>query len=185
MQLARHAAAEALAEKASIDQAEPATPEPPKTEPARQPATPVAPTTDDRQPAPGLSTKGLTRISPALLFTRLCACVISIIELECRIAAGAAATAAATFTGGDPRRHTLRRGFGIVLENHEYRGELNRRTEALMNVALTADPDRKRAVHEIFWQICDELGIPIDLATIPDEFINMSQDAEPPATGPP
>jgi hypothetical protein len=178
MQLARAAAAKTLAEWAEPEQ-------PPTAEPlSNQPAEPLS------EPAPTpkrtASTAPRKPTDPALLFTRLVAAVRDCIALEARLAAAttpAAARAASLQLRADPRRAPLRDAFRLVTENHPDRPELLRETTARLDEELAADETQSIDAPTLFFDICEELGIEIDFANLPDEYLDFAP--EPHATSPP
>ena len=175
MQLARRAAAIALTEWAAPE-------EPPAPE-AEQPAPsqPTAPPPAARPPrAPGLSVRATSCKSsdPALIFTRVAACVRASIALEARLAAGLTPTSrvASPAFRNDPRRGRLRHIFQRITEHHPDRTELIRETTARIDENLAADPDHVLNLSNIFFSICEDLEIEVDLAIIPDEFLGFTYD---------
>jgi len=196
MQLARAAAARTRA-----DWAEPEVP--PTAEPTFLPA--AAPQSDPEtaphsNPAPAptprrvAATAPYKQTEPALLFNRLAATVRDCIALEARLAAGAAPTTRARTLQlrADPRRAPLREAFDRATEKHPDRADLRRETTTRLDEELTADSDQTLALGNLFFTICDELGIEIDIAQLPDEFLFLSEtidshdDApDPRATSPP
>jgi hypothetical protein len=181
MQLARRAAAIALAGWAEPE--EPPTAEsPPEPEPAAEPPTPPAPTARPLRAA-GLSVRALSCKSsdPALIFTRLAATVRDCIALQVRLTAGAstASRGATLALRADPRRAPLRDIFDRITEHHPDRADLVRETTARIDADLTADPDRTIDLSSLFFGICEDLGIEPDLAILPDEFLGFTY--EPPA----
>jgi len=134
-----------------------------------------------RRPAAGKPT------DPAIIFIRVTASVRDCIALEAKLAAGLAATtrAAAGPRSADPRRPTLLDAFRHVTKNHPDRAALIRETTLLLDEQLAADPDQAIEVPELLWTICNELNIDIDLATLPDEYLGMADEADPRAAYPP
>jgi hypothetical protein len=178
MQLARAAAAKTLAEWAEPEQSP--TAEPLSNQPAEPPSEPA--------PAPKRATSTALRkpTDPAQLFTRLVAAVRDCIALEARFAAAttpAAARAASLQLRADPRRAPLRDAFRLVTENHPDRAELLRETTARLDEELTADEDQSIDAPTLFFAICEELGIEIDFATLPDEYLDFAPELR--ATSPP
>jgi hypothetical protein len=174
MQLARRAASIALANWAEPEES-PAAEPPPEPAPEPPAAKPLR--------AAGLSVRALACKSsdPALIFTRLVASVRDCIALEVRLAAGPATTNRGTTLAlrADPRRAPLRDIFHRITEHHPDRTELVRETTARIDEDLAADPDRILDLSNIFFGICENLGIEPDLATLPDEFLGFTY--EPPA----
>ena len=189
MQLARAAAARTLDSWAEPDpESSPTQPAEPRPEPDAPQASPRAQTPTHRQ------------TDPAVLFTRLAATVRDCIALETRIAANApnpqTATRAAALRA-DPRRTPLRNAFAYILKNHPDRAHLHPQTSARIDDELTDDPDQTIEPAFLLCSLCQEYGIEIDWAHIPDEFMFMppppskprdDQDGEAPdphATDPP
>jgi hypothetical protein len=186
MQLARAVAARAL-----TDWTEPPEQAAPESEPTPAPDVPA-------RAAPSLRTTGATlrapsckSIDPALLFTRLAATVRDCIALEARLAAGPAPTprALSRTLRADPRRTRLRETFNQITKHHPDRTELMRDITTRLDEALAADPTQTTQPPEIFFTICDQIGIDIDLATLPDEYLDFITDPtnppDPCATSPP
>jgi hypothetical protein len=165
MQLARAAAARTLADWAE--------PEAPATAP------------------PGAAgTASPKQTDPAILFTRFAAVVRDCVALEARIAAGAAPTprAASLVLRADPRRAPLREAFRHATIKHPDHADLLRATTTRLDEHLAADTEQTTAPPHLFATICTELGIAIDLATLPDEYLNALYEAtnpDPRATSPP
>ena len=196
MQLARAAAARALADWAEPQETPMAEPpsvqaaEPPadgQTAPHHNPA-PRRPASRTASPVPHKPT------DPAVLFTRLAAVVRACIALESRIAAGApAAPGATTFRPADPRLELLREGFGIVIKNHPDRAKLMREATTRLEEQLAADPDQTIHPGRLFFDLCEELGIEPDYAKLPDAIIfgaygpadQDEDEPDPRATSPP
>jgi hypothetical protein len=199
MQLARAAAARTLTKWA-----EPQQPPAAETQSVPAGATPSdAATASQSDPAPpprGTSGHAATTapckpIDPAVLFTRFAAVVRDCIALEARLTAGAGPTtrAASILLRADPRRAPLREAFDRATENHPDRAELRRETTTRLDEELTADPDQTNDLGRLFFTLCDELGIEVDLAILPDEFLTWAVETadpdeeapDPRATSPP
>ncbi len=58
------------------------------------------------------------------------------------------------------------------------RTELIRETTARIDHDLAADPDRAETLSNIFFRICEDLEIEVDLARLPDEFLGIAQDTQ-------
>jgi hypothetical protein len=193
MQLARAAAARTLTDRAAPEAppaAEPPTPpaaEPP-TPPAAEPPPPPAAEPPTR---PAAATPSYKPTDPAILFTRLAAVVRDCIALEARLAAGAAPSRR-TLTcqlRADPRRAPLREALRHATLKHPDHAELFRETTTRLDEHLTADTGQTVEPPHLFATICNELGIELDLATLPDEYLNALYEAthapDPRATSPP
>ena len=188
-QLARHAAAHALAEEAAAPlPSEPVAEPPPK--PASEPLTNPALVAATLR-APSLRAPSIKPIGWAVLFTRLVACVRDTVALEARLAGFTATDSRATdlLLRADPRRATLRDGFRHVTKNHPDRIDLLRDSNVRLDEELAADPTQKRDIPDLFFSLCDELGIEIDLARLPDVYLGFEFDPnnppDPRATSPP
>ena len=204
MQLARAAAARTLdswAEPAPAPAHEPTqSTEPPPTQPEDSQLEADAAQASRRPGSPRAQTPTYRPTDPAILFTRLAATVRDCIALETRIAANApnpqTATRAAALRA-DPRRTPLRNAFAYILKNHPDRAHLHPQTSARIDDELTDDPDQTIEPAFLLCSLCQEYGIEIDWAHIPDEFMFMppppskprdDQDGEQPdphATSPP
>jgi hypothetical protein len=176
MQLARAAAARTL-----TDWAEPAAPHASATQslPAAEThaACEMAPRANATPaPAPrGTATAASYKpTDPAVLFTRLAAVVRDCIALEARLAAGPAPSprAAGLSLRADPRRAPLREALRHATENHPDHAELLRETTTRLDEQLANDPDQTAEPAHLFATICNELGVELDLATLPDEYLN-------------
>jgi hypothetical protein len=182
MKLARGAAARALADWAERE--EPAT-----AEALSEPEI-AAPTRLAAAAKPPRAVGGAVRAStakptdPAVIFTRLAACVRDLIGLEVRLAAGPATPGGgATKSRGtslalraDPRRADLHNVFRRITEHHPDRTELLRETTARVDEDLANDPDRTLDLSNIFFSICEDFGIEVDLARLPDRFLGSIDD---------
>jgi hypothetical protein len=196
MQLARAVAARALIDWAQPEESAPAAepqdnnPEPqdnnaepqdnnaePEPSPTPEPpANPTPATARLRTAGTYLRAPTCKPIDPALLFTRLAATVRDCIALEARLAAG---TAPPSFTLlADPRHASLREIFRVVTENLPDRAGLLRETTTQLNETLAADPNHTIKLREILFTICDDLGIDIDFATLPSEYLDLIADTE-------
>ena len=173
MQLARAAAARTLTNWSEPEP--PPAPEPPPI-PAPEPhSDPEAAPPPNRAPTPhrAAGTSSYKSIDPAVLFTRLAATVRDCITLEARLTAGAGPTtrAATLQLRADPRRAPLREAFRDAIKNHPDRAELQRESTTRLDEELTADPDQTIDLGRLFFTLCDELGIEVDLAIVPDELL--------------
>ena len=202
MQLARAAAARALADCAAPDQ--PAAAEPAPLQAAEQPHQ-ARETAPHENPAP-TRRPTIPRLSlprptdPALLFTRLAAVVRDCITLEARLAAGLAPPrgktthASALTLPADPRRTLLREILRRAIEHHPARAALNRDITTRLEEHLEADPDQALHPTQILEFICDEFQIEPDWANLPDEYLDAiceglqdpgEESPDPRATSPP
>ena len=190
MQLARAAAARALAEAA-----EPKAPTQAKAHPtaAAEPASLQAPQPPPaRETAPSrtaIRTPSIKPIDPALLFTRLAAVVRDCIALETRLAAGLPdprnpGPRAPTDTA-DPRRAPLRAILHLGTENHPDRAALTRAIDARLEQHFAADPELTINPAQILDAICDEFAVALDVGKVGDEHLDLLIGAaDGPADGP-
>jgi hypothetical protein len=177
MQLARAAAARTLVNWAKPEESAAAeTPSILLAEPQSDPETAPHPNpalTQRRAFCQGASTASHKSIDPALLFTRLAAVVRDCIALEARLTAGNGSTSRAVTLQlrADPRRAPVREAFRDAIKNHPDRADLLRETTTRLDEQLTNDPDQTIGLGNLLFDICNELGIEVDLATVPDEFL--------------
>jgi hypothetical protein len=184
--LARAAAARALA----AEQGEPEEPQAAdlEPEPAREPRAMPAATRPHAQ-ASFLRLPSCKAIHPALLFIRLVATMRACITLEARLAG--AAPAASRTPHADPRREKLREAFRHVTQHRADRAEQLRHLDTRLDEVLAADTAQTRDAPEILCTICDERGIDIDFAHLPDKYLRrdpapeMASRIEPRANYPP
>jgi hypothetical protein len=160
MQVARAAAARTLADLAEREAA------PPAPEPAAQAQEPAT-----RPPRPAAAKP----TDPGLLFVRVTKVVRDCVALEAKLAAGTQTTT--SLHRRDPRRATLQDAFRLVTKHHPDRIDLIRAATARLDEELAADPNQTADVPELLFAIADELGIDIDLATLPDEFLGFTPKA--------
>ncbi len=178
MDLARDAAAQALANgraTRSAGEAQPLAPDAAALEPASPPAEPAQAATTPHATGTALRAAACRPIDPAVLFTRLAAEVRHCVALWARLAAGARTPAQVRLA--DPRRAPLQDAFRLVTKNHPGRVDLLRETTARLDEELAADPGQVAEIPELLFTICDQLGIEIDLATLPDEYLGFDPDA--------
>ena len=195
MRLARAAAARTLA-----DWAEPEAPpsaEPPLANAAESPMAKTAEPPANPAAAPRRSTATASHkpTDPAVLFTRLAATVRDCIALEARLSAGiGAAVAPRTRTlRADPRRTPVREAIGASLGNHPDRAEFLREATTRLDEHIAADPGQAIDGADLLVDLCEELGIEINLARLPDKYLfaltrTIDDDEAPPtprATSPP
>ena len=215
MQLARAAAARALAESAEPQQP-PATAEPEPMQPAEpesiQPAEPESIQSPELQliqwqrlyaqsaepqfpqlpQPPAMPRRAASRpattfskpTDPATLFTRLAAVVRDCITLEARLAAGIAAARPSTRASAlhaDPRRVPLRDALRFVIKNHPDRADLTSDANSRLDAELLDDPDQTIEPGELLSTICNSLGIEIDYATLPDEYLFAGDELDNPS----
>jgi hypothetical protein len=181
--------ARAVGTKALADWVEPEAPPA-----AEQPPEPEIAASIGPAPAPGpsrtpsLSVRALSCKSGdwALIFTRVAACVRACIALEARLAAGLTPACRGTSPTlrTDPRRTPLRDIFHRITEHHPDRAELIRETTARIDQDLAADPDRTIELSNLFFTICEDLAIEVDLAIIPDKFLGFTYDPTAPREAP-
>ena len=184
MQLARAAAARTLTNWAEPEAAPAAEPQStqaaePQSESETAPHANPAPTSH-RAASYLAGTASYKQIDPAVLFTRLAAVVRDCIALEARLAAGPSGTPRAITLQlrADPRRAPVREAFRDAIKNHP---DLQRETTTRLDEALANDPDQTISVGNLLFDICNELGVEVDLATVPDEFLTSYVDPTDPA----
>jgi hypothetical protein len=192
MDLARAAAARARADWAKPEEppAPEAHPEPPPEPEVAAPGRLAQAARPPRVAAPSARAASCKPTDPALIFTRLVTSVRDCITLEARLAAGLIPTSRGTSPAlrADPRRASLQNIFRRITGHHPDRAELIRQTTARIDEDLAADPDRTLELPELFFKICEDFGIEVDLATLPDEFLGVIDDLDAPdprATYPP
>jgi len=181
MQLARVAAARALANWAEPEES------PPAAEPqfAQSAEPPFAQTAEplSAQPAAPHPPK---QIDPATHFTRLAAVVRHCIALEARLAAAGNASAptavrpstrAATLIA-DPRRSRLREALCQVTKTHPNRVEVITEANSRLDEELLDDPDQTIDPPDILFALCDEFAIEIDFAQLPDKYLFADAELE-------
>jgi hypothetical protein len=187
MELARLAAARTLASWAEPE-------EPPQIAAAPCTKTPAPPPDHEALPPATPARISCHRpTDPALLFTRLAATVRDCIALEARLAAAAAGTRNIFMRRSDPRRAPLRQALCLATQNHPGHAELRHEATTLLDAELAADPDQTIDPADLLAAICDDLGITIDFAALPDEYLfastgtpNQDKDTpDPRATSPP
>jgi hypothetical protein len=174
MQLARATAAKALAELAEPDppedqpeasQSGPQTPPPPPQ--AAQAATPRR--TGTKIPCSPRKTDAVTS------FIRLAKAVCELIALEAGLAASPAAARflASPTPRADPRQAQLREAFLLVTTDDREGAPLRCASTARCDEILAADPDQTQTLPDIFFPLCEELGIEPDCSKLSDEIIGI------------
>jgi hypothetical protein len=177
MQLARATAARALA-----DLAQPEPPAEPEQEPdellSAEPPPAPSQTTTPRRTVP--KTPGTTSRKPAdpiQSFLRLAAAVCACIALEARLTASPAATTGSRLVPpalrADPRRDPLIKTFRDITEHTQDRAGLRSDFAIRVNEELLADPGQILSLPELFFPLCDEMGIQPDIKKLPDAIIGM------------
>jgi len=197
MQLARAAAARALADWADPGQTE--TTEPPSTpEAAPHPTEAPAGHPTPRRPTAAPRVASPRPADPALLFTRLAGVVRDCITLATRLGAAPAAPSGAPARAQplppDPRRPLLAEILTRATATHPDRAALNRGIATRLEEHLEDDPGQTRHPTEILDAICAEFHIEPDWAKLPDTYLNAlcegledpaADDEDPRATSPP
>jgi hypothetical protein len=111
------------------------------------------------------------------------------IALESRLTTATLSTSRAATLRADPRSTPLQDALRNATENHPDRAALRREITTRLDEALAADPDQTLDLPTIFFSICEDLNLEIDLATLPDEIIgldtNPTDAPDPRATSPP
>jgi hypothetical protein len=178
MQLARAAAARTLADWAEPENPPAATPHPAQS--ARPQIAPQAEPHADHETAPHADPAHRTpaaakQTAPAIIFIRLAAVVRDCMALEARLAAAAPTSAPEIRTKiprADPRRVPVRETIRLSTANHPDSAEINRKAAARLDERLAADPDQTIAPGDLLDALCGELGIKINYATLPTEYLN-------------
>ena len=174
MQLARATAARALAELAEPDPPEePAEDfEPLPAEPTPEAAQAATPR---RTAARSSGTAPRKPADPVTSFLRLAKAVCEVIALEAGLAAGPATKSGLVPPAlrADPRRETLLKAFREVTEHTQDRGGLRAEFTSRLDQELTADPEKILGLPEIFYPLCQEFGIKLDVRKLSDDIIGM------------
>jgi hypothetical protein len=176
MQLARATAAKALAELA-----EPETPEDQaatvQSEPlaAKPPAEAALAATPRRVSTRPTGTGTPRKSDPVTSFIRLAKAVCELIALEAGLAAGPATKSGLVPPAlrADPRRERLLQAFREVTETTQDRFALRAGFTTRLDEELTADPEKILGLPEIFYPLCQEFGIELDVRKLPDDIIGM------------
>ena len=176
MQLARATAAKALA-----DLAEPEPPEEqaPEFETQAEPPSEAAQTATPRRTAP--KSPGTPRkIDPVQSFLRLATAVCECIRLEAGLAAGPATKSGLVPPAlrADPRRDTLLKAFREVTEHTQDKSAVRYGFTTRLDQELTADPEKILGLPEIFYPLCQEFGIELDVSKLSDEIIGMDPPSD-------
>ena len=176
MQLARATAARALAELAEPDPPEEEA-EAPRSEPlAAAPAPEAAQAATPRRSASRSPSATPRKSDPVQSFIRLAKAVCELIALEAGLAAGPATTKSSMVSPAlraDPRRERLLQAFREVTETTQDRFALRAGFAARLDEELTADPEKILGLPEIFYPLCQEFGIELDVRKLPDDIIGM------------
>jgi hypothetical protein len=70
-----------------------------------------------------------------------------------------------------PGRGRLREACYCATVDHPDRADLLRETATRLDDELTAHPDQTVGLGNLFFDLCNELGIEVDLATLADDFL--------------
>jgi hypothetical protein len=178
MQLARAAAAKALADLAEPEAPEEQAAAPPSEPQAAEPPPDAAPATPRRAPAGPPGTIARKPTDPVLSFIRLAAAIREIIALEAGLAAGPATKRGLVTSAlrADPRRAPLLDALRNVTEHVPDRALLRHETTTRLDAELASDPDQTLGLPEIFFPICEEFGIEIDYAKLPNAILGMDPE---------
>ncbi len=127
---------------------------------------------------------------PALSFARLATVVRQVIALEARLAAGYFAPQAPTAAHAapkpdDPRRAALQTIIEDVTEKHPSRTIIRREALALADREIAADPEAEATAADILETLCEEIGLHIDYARLPDRTLDLICPPFAQTTGPP
>jgi hypothetical protein len=179
MQLARATAAKALAELAEPDPPQEAAEEPLSEPLAAEPPPVAAEAATPRRTAPR-SPGSPHKTDPVQSFIRLAKAVCELIALESGLAAGPA-----TKTGlvspalrADPRRDPLLKAFREVTEHTQDRSAVRYGFTTRLDQELAADPEQILSLPEIFYPLCQEFGIELDVSKLSDEIIGMDPPSD-------
>ena len=180
MQLARATAARALAELAEPDPPEEEA-EAPRSEPlAAAPAPEAAQAATPRRSTSRSPSATPRKSDPVQSFIRLAKAVCELIALESGLAAGPT-----TKTGlvspalrADPRRDPLLKAFREVTEHTQDRSAVRYGFTTRLDQELTADPEQILSLPEIFYPLCQEFGIELDVSKLSDEIIGMDPPSD-------
>ena len=175
MQLARATAAKALAELA-----EPDPPEEPAEEPlfvplAAQPPPEAAQAAAQRRTAPKSSGTTPRKTDAVTSFIRLAKAVCELIALEAGLTAGPATKSGLVSPAlrADPRREPLLKAFREATEHTQDKSAVRYGFTTRLDEELTADPEKILGLPEIFYPLCQEFGIELDVRKLPDDIIGM------------
>ena len=170
MQLARATAAKALAELAEPDPPEEIAEEPLAAEPKPEAAQAATPRRAASRP-PGTPRKS----DPVQSFIRLAKAVCELIALEAGLAAGPATKSGLVSPAlrADPRREPLLKAFREVTEHTQDKSAVRYGFTTRLDEELTADPEKILGLPEIFYPLCQEFGIELDVRKLPDDIIGM------------
>jgi hypothetical protein len=177
MQLARATAARALAdlaqpEASEVQEAAPQS-EPLAQVPLQEAVQAPTPRSAPARP-PGTTARKST--DPVQSFLRLAAAVCACIALEARLSLGPVTTGSRLVPPAlraDPRREPLIKTFREITEHTQDRAGLRAEFTARVDEELTADPDQILSLPELFFPLCDEMGIEPDVKKLPDAIIGM------------
>ena len=180
MQLARATAARALAELAEPDPPEEETEEllaePLAAEPKPEAAQAAAP----RRTAPRSPSITPRKTDAVTSFIRLAKAVCELIALESGLAAGPATKSGLVPPAlrADPRREPLLKAFREVTEHTQDKSAVRYGFTTRLDQELTADPEKILGLPEIFYPLCQEFGIELDVSKLSDEIIGMDPPSD-------
>jgi hypothetical protein len=108
---------------------------------------------------------------PAIAFARYCTTVRQCIALEARLLAGPPQSKRSRKPPYDVRRNLLKRVFTEGTERYHDAKEARNILIEAGEEALAADPDGKRQIYDIVWDVCAKTGIHVDKGTLHDEML--------------
>jgi len=171
MQLARATAAKAL-----VDLAEPEPPEEEAEEPLAAESKPEATQAATPRRIASKSSGTPRKSDPVQSFIRLAKAVCELIALEAGLAAGPATTKSSLVSPAlraDPRRERLLQAFREVTETTQDKYALRAGFTTRLDEELAADAEKILGLPEIFYPLCQEFGIELNVRTLPDDIIGM------------
>jgi len=177
MQLARAAAARALA-----DLAEPEAPEevqeaaPHPEHLAQEPPSEAAQAPTPRSASARAPSAGTRKSAdPVQSFLRLASAICACIALEARLTAGPATGSRLVPPAlrADPRREPLLKAFRDATEHTMDRALMRYEFAFRLDHELTADPEQILGLPELFFPLCEDLKIKLDHNKLPDAILGM------------
>ena len=109
-------------------------------------------------------------------FERYARIVRLLVVADHRIATGAPTTRRPYRAIGpdtDPRSPQLRQFLHHATRNSPDRAQLRRAALETLDQSLEQDPARTRAPADILSELCQQYGLPFDIAQLPDEFLEV------------
>ena len=81
----------------------------------------------------------------------------------------------------DPRHPQLRQFLHQATRSSPERAQLRRAALDTLDQALEQDPARTRPPGDILFEICQQYGLPFDIAHLPDDFLDAEPESDPKA----